>query len=59
MVYSNIIVILRLSFPMSGLLALTLGCGDRAQEILEESIPVLSLALKSGADSSKISSVQL
>lgn len=38
-----------------GLLALTLGFGDNAQEILEESFPPLSQALKSGTESSKIS----
>ncbi|XP_043714031.1 interferon-related developmental regulator 1 [Telopea speciosissima] len=40
-----------------GLLALTVGCGDSAAEILEESIPCLSQALKSGSESTKMSSV--
>ncbi|KAJ7966531.1 interferon-related developmental regulator 1 [Quillaja saponaria] len=40
-----------------GLLALTVGCGDNAREILEESVPPLTLALKSRSDSSKISSL--
>ncbi|XP_042493287.1 interferon-related developmental regulator 1 [Macadamia integrifolia] len=40
-----------------GLLSLTVGCGDSAAEILEESIPTLSQALKSGLESTKISSV--
>ncbi|XP_043709548.1 interferon-related developmental regulator 1-like isoform X1 [Telopea speciosissima] len=34
-----------------GLLALTVGCGNNAAEILEESIPPLSQALKSGLES--------
>ncbi|KAJ0973703.1 hypothetical protein J5N97_015668 [Dioscorea zingiberensis] len=40
-----------------GLLAITVGAGDSAHEIMEESIPPLSLALKSGSDSQKKSSV--
>eukprot|EP00262_Sarcandra_glabra_P000725 TRINITY_DN10846_c0_g1_i1.p1 TRINITY_DN10846_c0_g1~~TRINITY_DN10846_c0_g1_i1.p1 ORF type:complete len:444 (+),score=87.91 TRINITY_DN10846_c0_g1_i1:285-1616(+) len=40
-----------------GLLAITVGFGDDAHEIMEESIPPLSLALKSGSDSQKKSSV--
>ncbi|XP_030466598.1 uncharacterized protein LOC115685651 [Syzygium oleosum] len=40
-----------------GLLALTVGCGDNAREILEETVPTLSQALKIGADSSKISAL--
>ncbi|KAF8410216.1 hypothetical protein HHK36_002739 [Tetracentron sinense] len=40
-----------------GLLAVTVGCGDNALEILEESVPSLAQALKSGSESSKISSV--
>ncbi|KAF8406208.1 hypothetical protein HHK36_008293 [Tetracentron sinense] len=40
-----------------GLLALTVGCGDNAHEILEESIHPLSQALKLGSESSKISSI--
>ncbi|KAA0064441.1 hypothetical protein IC582_015457 [Cucumis melo] len=38
-----------------GLLALTVGEGDNAREILSESIPSISQALKSGSESSKIS----
>ncbi|KAF3446557.1 hypothetical protein FNV43_RR11737 [Rhamnella rubrinervis] len=38
-----------------GLLALTVGYGDNAREILEDSIPPISQALKSGAESAKIS----
>ncbi|XP_022768664.1 interferon-related developmental regulator 1-like isoform X3 [Durio zibethinus] len=40
-----------------GLLALTVGPGDNAHEILEESITPLSQAFKSGSESSKIASV--
>ncbi|KAF5739470.1 hypothetical protein HS088_TW12G00676 [Tripterygium wilfordii] len=40
-----------------GLLALTVGCGDNAREILEESVTPLSQALKSGFESLKIVSV--
>eukprot|EP00268_Persea_americana_P029723 TRINITY_DN2873_c0_g1_i1.p1 TRINITY_DN2873_c0_g1~~TRINITY_DN2873_c0_g1_i1.p1 ORF type:complete len:447 (+),score=103.55 TRINITY_DN2873_c0_g1_i1:424-1764(+) len=40
-----------------GLLAITVGSGDNAHEILEESTPHLSQALKSGTDSLKRSSV--
>ncbi|XP_058080370.1 uncharacterized protein LOC131228612 [Magnolia sinica] len=40
-----------------GLLAITIGSGDRAHEIMEESIPPLSQALKSGSESLKKSSV--
>ncbi|VVA92786.1 unnamed protein product [Arabis nemorensis] len=40
-----------------GLLALTVGLGDQAQEILEESITPLSQALKSGRDALKITSI--
>ncbi|XP_010272442.1 PREDICTED: interferon-related developmental regulator 1 isoform X2 [Nelumbo nucifera] len=42
-----------------GLLAITVGCGNSAaaHEILEDSIPPLSQALKSGSDPSKISSI--
>ncbi|XP_050206732.1 uncharacterized protein LOC126656255 [Mercurialis annua] len=36
-----------------GLLALTVGCGDNAREILEESISPISQALKSGSESTK------
>lgn len=42
-----------------GLLALTTGPGDKAQEILEESITPILQALKSGSEASKISSVWL
>ncbi|XP_022768661.1 interferon-related developmental regulator 1-like isoform X1 [Durio zibethinus] len=40
-----------------GLLALTVGPGDNAHEILEESITPLSQAFKSGSESSKIASL--
>lgn len=40
-----------------GLLALTVGCGDKAREILEGIFPTLPQALKIGADSSKISAL--
>ncbi|KAK6939713.1 Interferon-related developmental regulator, C-terminal [Dillenia turbinata] len=40
-----------------GLLALTVGCGDNAHEILEESLPIISQGLKSRSESSKISSL--
>lgn len=40
-----------------GLLALTAGPGDKAHEILEESVKPISVALKSRSDNSKISSV--
>ncbi|KAL6216687.1 PREDICTED: interferon-related developmental regulator 1 [Fragaria vesca subsp. vesca] len=36
-----------------GLLALTVGCGDNANEMLEESLPVISQAFKSGSESTK------
>ena len=38
-----------------GLLALTVGEGDNAREILTESIPTISQTLRSGSESSKIS----
>ncbi|XP_039114881.1 interferon-related developmental regulator 2 isoform X1 [Dioscorea cayenensis subsp. rotundata] len=40
-----------------GLLAITVGAGDSAHEIMEESLPPLSLALKCGSDAQKKSSV--
>lgn len=40
-----------------GLLALTVGCGDNAHEILEESIPPISQALKNPSDSRKTASL--
>lgn len=40
-----------------GLLALTVGSGDNAREILEESVTPICQALKSGFDSSKIASL--
>lgn len=46
-------------FSFVGLLALTTGPGDKAQEILEESMPPILQALKSGSEASKISSVCL
>lgn len=36
-----------------GLLALTVGCGDNAREILEDSVTPISQALKSGSESTK------
>ncbi|KAM5565843.1 hypothetical protein ABKV19_019725 [Rosa sericea] len=36
-----------------GVLALTVGCGDNANEMLEESLPVISQAFKSGSESTK------
>lgn len=36
-----------------GLLALTVGCGDNAREILEESVTSISQALKSGSEPTK------
>lgn len=38
-----------------GLLALTVGCGDKAREIFKESIDFLDESLASGLDASKIS----
>ncbi|ESQ33367.1 hypothetical protein EUTSA_v10009506mg [Eutrema salsugineum] len=40
-----------------GLLALTVGLGDQAQEILEESVTPLSQALKSAREATKITSI--
>ncbi|KAB1204036.1 Interferon-related developmental regulator 1 [Morella rubra] len=40
-----------------GLLALTVGSGDNAREILEDSVTPISQALKSGSDSLKIPSL--
>ncbi|XP_058069865.1 uncharacterized protein LOC131218964 [Magnolia sinica] len=40
-----------------GLLAVTIGCGDKAHEIMEESIPVLSHAIRSFSESMKRLSV--
>ncbi|KAK4770512.1 hypothetical protein SAY87_031044 [Trapa incisa] len=40
-----------------GMLALTVGCGDNAREILEDSVPTLSQALKCRSDPSTISSM--
>ncbi|KAJ4879851.1 interferon-related developmental regulator family protein / IFRD protein family [Raphanus sativus] len=40
-----------------GLLALTVGLGDQAQEILEESVTPLSQALKSSSEALKITSI--
>ncbi|XP_077214728.1 interferon-related developmental regulator family protein / IFRD protein family [Tasmannia lanceolata] len=40
-----------------GLVAITIGCGDNAHEIVEESTPHLALALKSGSEPRKRSSV--
>ena len=45
------------SVAFAGLLALTVGLGDQAQEILEESVTPLSQALKSGREALKITSV--
>lgn len=41
----------------AGLLALTVGCGDNANEILEDSLPVISQAFKSGSEATKTSAV--
>lgn len=38
-----------------GLLAITAGAGSSSHEIMEESVPQLSRALKSGSDACKIS----
>lgn len=47
-----------LASRLIGLLALTLGCDeDNSHELLQESVPVLSLALNSASDLSKISSL--
>ncbi|KAK4795648.1 hypothetical protein SAY86_027974 [Trapa natans] len=40
-----------------GLLALTIGSSDYTREILEDSVPALSQALKFGADPTRISSI--
>ncbi|BBG95163.1 interferon-related developmental regulator family protein / IFRD protein family, partial [Prunus dulcis] len=40
-----------------GLLALTVGCGDNANELLEDSLPVISQAFKSGSEATKTSAV--
>lgn len=40
-----------------GLLALTVGCGDNANEILEDSLPVISQAFKSGSEATKTSAL--
>lgn len=45
------------SFMFAGLLALTVGCGDNANEILEDSLPVISQAFKSGSEATKTSAV--
>ncbi|WCJ35545.1 interferon-related developmental regulator family protein / IFRD protein family [Euphorbia peplus] len=42
-----------LASHLIGLLAVTVGCGDNAREILEESTTPISLALKSGAEPTK------
>lgn len=44
-------------FLITGLLALTVGSGKKAQEILEEAVSPISEALKSRSESSKIASV--
>ena len=46
-------------FSLVGLLSLTTGPGEKAQEILEESVTPISQALKSGSETSKTSSVCL
>ncbi|KAJ8762437.1 hypothetical protein K2173_007876 [Erythroxylum novogranatense] len=43
-----------LASKVIGLLALTVGCGDNAHEILEQSVTPISQALKSGSESSKV-----
>lgn len=45
--------VFNLSLMFVGLLALTVGCGDNANEILDESLPVISQAFKSGSESTK------
>lgn len=40
-----------------GLLALTTGSGNNAREILQESVPIISQALKSRSESSKVASL--
>ncbi|CAL2233953.1 unnamed protein product [Prunus armeniaca] len=40
-----------------GLLALTVGCGDNSNEILEDSLPVISQAFKSGSEATKTSAL--
>lgn len=42
-----------------GLLALTTGPGKQASEILEESVPIISQALRSRSESSKVAAVSL
>lgn len=46
-----------LIYFLVGLLALTVGPGDNAREILEESVTPLSQAFKSGSEPSKTASV--
>ncbi|KAK9287519.1 hypothetical protein L1049_015940 [Liquidambar formosana] len=43
-----------LASHVMGLLAITIGCGDNAHELFEESLPPLSQALKHGAEATKI-----
>lgn len=45
------------NLPYVGLLAVTVGCGDNAHEILEDSVTPISQALKSKSESSKMVSV--
>lgn len=40
-----------------GLLTLTTGCGNNAREILEESVPLISQALRSRLESSKVAAL--
>lgn len=57
MIFRGKFGLIYVEFLVLGLLALTVGCGDNAREILEETVPTVSQALKIGADSSKISAV--
>lgn len=40
-----------------GLLAITIGCGDNAHELYEESLAPLSQALKPGSEPVKLTSI--
>lgn len=51
--------VFNLSLMFVGLLALTVGCGDNANEILDESLPVISQAFKSGSESTKTIAVSI
>lgn len=51
--------VFNISLMFVGLLALTVGCGDNANEILDESLPVISQAFKSGSESTKTIAVSI